>query len=309
MGPAMKSKKPKKIEKQIKPKKATIALDNKGFAKVVYGIKTPFTLYEYSSRERKKLLYLGHNGEPDQLLKEIAAGIKFRNLLIQQEVFFIGELLVEAKQILRQNNKSFKVWVNENFDFGYHTATNFCNVYIACGGMVDLVVYVKPSVLYRISSKSFPIELRKYLIFNTELDKFSITEIKDIYIEYKEKGFDHVKSKFEEKANVPLCKKGLVPYVNNLMDSIFFIRNKIYNLERRLHWYEDISLRKGATEEGDEIFSIVSRSLKDCLAILINAKSLVEQELAKLDPMSLRCFDHLRFDGKNKKYMSDFFEF
>jgi hypothetical protein len=78
-------------------------------------------------------------------------------------------MLTLAREILKENKKSFPDWVEENFDFKYHTAINFCNVYTSCVGYLANIQHVKPSILYKISSKGFPKDLREILLFNNLL--------------------------------------------------------------------------------------------------------------------------------------------
>jgi len=251
----------------------------------------PCNLYNSSIEYRNERLLTIGSEKTEYQLKLIAAEIRLRNMIIQQEIYFIGEMLVQAKEMLKGTKKTFKTWIKENFDFGYHTAVNFSNVYTACLGQLELIQHVKPSVLYRISSKEFSKELRDYLIFNNLLAHLRIKELKEIYTEYREKGFNSVKLKLEEKAKIPLAKQYLVPYLDNLFKIITYLEKQRSALEHKLHNFEDITLRKGPPEKGDKIFSIISESLKQCLAILNQAKTLSNQKILELDNMVYRGFN------------------
>ena len=247
-------------------------------------------IYKESQHRGEKSVISIHSFGNDGILYEIVQQIRRCNMLVQQEIFFIGEMLVQAKEILRENGRSFRVWIKENFDFGYDTARNFCNVYTACMGQLELIIHVKPSVLYMISSKEFPKKLRDFLLFNHLLYRISIREVKEIYLEYQEKGFEAVREKLEDKASIPLLKQQIIPFLDNLTRTIYLVRKQRLKLLHKLQGAKDITLRMGPTEVGDEIFSIISQAMKQCLQVLLQAKIDTDIKIKGLDSLFSKGF-------------------
>lgn len=237
------------------------------------GIGEARTLYRETEYCRERRMLDVHGGDPDKQLSGIAQEIQLRVKITQQEIYLIGEMLVQAREILKGTNESFQAWVERNFDFGYHTACNFCNVYTACMGQLNLIRYVKPSILYLISSKQFPEELRDILLFNDLLQDFSIRNVKEIYEEFQEKGFEAVKSTLEQIANKSLITEHAAPFIDNLNKTSYFIDNVIEKVSRDPIHKNPLQRVKGATEIGDEIAGIVLDSLEQCSKILKDAKT------------------------------------
>ena len=109
-------------------------------------------------------------------LPDIVEEIYYRVRITKKEIFNIGELLVEAKQIVGHGN--FKKWIADYFDFSYETAKNFMNVYAACLAEPDVVTTMKASVLYRISAPGFPEDLREYIF---EQGDISLSRVDDFW--------------------------------------------------------------------------------------------------------------------------------
>jgi hypothetical protein len=120
-------------------------------------------------------------GHEDRLGR-IVANIKQRTVIIKKEIFHIGELLTEAKQIVGHGN--FKQWVADTFDFSYETANNCMNVYKACLGHPEIVTTIKASVLYKIAAPGFPTDLREY-IFEHGNSRYTNSDIQDLLDRYK----------------------------------------------------------------------------------------------------------------------------
>jgi len=102
-----------------------------------------------------------------QQLGMITEEIKARLIRTKNDLYHIGKLLTEAKQIV--GHGEFQNWVQKNFDFRYSTANNMMNVYACCAGNPDVVSKIKTSILYKVSSKSFPEELRKFILDNADI--------------------------------------------------------------------------------------------------------------------------------------------
>lgn len=165
------------------------------------------SLYKQVQNFRQSRI-LNVNGKTDEAskLSYLSEEIQLRTKITQQEIYFIGEMLVQAREIINSNKMdfTFQEWVEKNFSFSYHTALNFCKVYTACMGKLEHILYVKPSVLYTISSNQFPEDLRDVLIFSDILPKLKNKEVKEIYEDFQTNGFDSVQQKLEKKSGCNL---------------------------------------------------------------------------------------------------------
>jgi len=96
-----------------------------------------------------------------QHLKLIEKEIEFRIRDSRRQIFELGGLFHRAKKMLGHGR--FQKWL-EQFDFSYQTANNFMNVYLRCCGHPEVLDYLKPSVLYRLSAPNFNDDLREYIL-------------------------------------------------------------------------------------------------------------------------------------------------
>lgn len=137
-------------------------------------------------------------GENTDKLKQLKGEIMVRLKITKQEIFKIGELLHIAKRICREERIRFQVWITENFDFSYETALNFMNVFKQCIGFQEIAVDIPTSILYKISSPSFPDELREYLLMQGNLEKMTNGKFKQLITKYKEGGIESVEEEITE---------------------------------------------------------------------------------------------------------------
>jgi len=122
-------------------------------------------------------------------LADIYDEIHYRLFDIKNHMFVIGDLLTQAKEMVRHGN--FKEWIEKHFDFGYQTANNFMNVYRYCLEIPEVVSTIKPSVLYQIASPNFPADLREHLFeHHHELDDIDNKTIREICKKFKEGEID-----------------------------------------------------------------------------------------------------------------------
>jgi hypothetical protein len=137
--------------------------------------------YELANRLRTSRVH----GWQKTRLDDIVLEVKTRVKICKREIYFIGELLVEAKKIVGHGN--FKNWIAETFEFSYETANNYMNVYNACLGNPFYADSIKASVLYQIAAPSFPKDLREHLFEHEgwELKNFTNADIRDLLIKYK----------------------------------------------------------------------------------------------------------------------------
>jgi len=235
------------------------------------------TLYRQAETWRESRMLDCHGGDPDEQLKYIAGEIRIRVKITQQEIYFIGEMLVQARAILQANNLSFQDWVEPNCGFSYYTANNFCNVYTACAGRLQMINHVKPSVLYQISAPQFPENLRDLLVDGGIAEDLKVKDVKAIYDEYNTIGYENLKLKLEDKANKSLITNHVAPFCDNLRKTKFYMDSVIEKLSVDPVYKTPLSGIKGATVIGDEITTLIMKSLDQCSKILSDAESEVHK--------------------------------
>jgi len=97
------------------------------------------TLYENAEKIECVRVYEGPS------LDWIAREIHIRLRIAKNEIFKIGELLVNAKTLCQQQSIAFKDWISDNFDFSYETAHNFMLVYKNCFAVRNLALKIPVS--------------------------------------------------------------------------------------------------------------------------------------------------------------------
>jgi len=156
-------------------------------------------LYEVADSFEWQRMFGLPSSTPEGQLEGLKREIMIRVKITKNEIFKIGELLIHAKKICQQAGKGFQEWISNNLDFSYETAINFMNVYEHCLGQRKIAMNVKPSILYKISSPSFPDELRECLFDLEQLDKMTNGRLREITRRYKEGGgFEAIKDDIAE---------------------------------------------------------------------------------------------------------------
>ncbi len=150
------------------------------------------SLYEEADTLEELTIYELNNKEPDRALVHLANEIHVRVKITQKEIFKIGGLLTQAKKICQQQKQNFKKWIDKNFDFSYETANNFMNVYRFCFAHKELALKLPASILYKISTPSFPDELREYLFVKGNLTKLTNGKYKDMVTKYEQGGLEAI---------------------------------------------------------------------------------------------------------------------
>lgn len=159
---------------------------------------------EYADANRRRMyrIHAPRNLRPGQeRLGFIVDEINTRMGIGKKEIYLVGELLVEAKEIVGHGN--FQEWIGHTFDFSYETAVNFMNVFKVCLGNPAIVETMKASVLYQIAAPGFPADLREH-IFETgrPLENFSSRDLRELLEKYKagelDEESDGVKKYFEK---------------------------------------------------------------------------------------------------------------
>jgi len=162
-------------------------------------------------------------------LDHLATEIKYRIKLTKHHIFTVGELLYEARIML---SGKFQSWIEETFDFSYHTANNFMNVYEQLLGHKDIVEKIPTSILYKLATKSFPEDLRQFLLASGLPENMTNKHFDEVVSKYKDKGFEAVKEEFNylhKKSR--LCEQ--VNYnLNQLHNAIKALEKSRANIEQ-----------------------------------------------------------------------------
>jgi hypothetical protein len=163
-------------------------------------------------------------------LNDIAAEIKARIKITQNEIFQIGELLITAKTVCQRDKLKFQEWIEDNFTFSYETANNFMNVVEKCFGNRTLAMRVPISILYRISRSSFPQELREYLFDQGNLEKITHGEMTALVAKYHEGGFEAI----EDDVHA-LCEASRdIQRTNHILDGCRNLSGTLRQFRRKL---------------------------------------------------------------------------
>jgi len=222
------------------------------------------SLYAKAERMKRKRKQ-GHIGYGDShRLDGIADEIRIRIKITKQEIFNIGELLYEAKKILKDG---FRKWIDDQFDFSYETAHNFMNVYKALFGHDQLVENVKSSILYKISAPSFPDDLREYLLTRGGLREITNRKLDDLIGKYKEGGIETVESIFEKVTESNLVFEQS-KYASNVLDMGI---GKLNELQGKL------PPQSGMLPQANEVISMIWNTFADCIKKLEEEKKKVEE--------------------------------
>jgi hypothetical protein len=170
----------------------TYAREIKGHTKHPILMDTEPTITEIDSalavraeRERKFNRSRLHPGGKNTAgyLDSIKEEIHIRSRALAYQIFEIGKLLVDAKDLLPHG--SFEKWIEENFQFSERTALNFRNVYRVCMGQPELVEFFKPSILYHLCAPGFPEDLREAIFHNVAgVYDLSQKELLEVAIKY-----------------------------------------------------------------------------------------------------------------------------
>jgi len=100
-------------------------------------------------------------GENTEKLGSIEEELCLRSKAWKSEIFEIGRLLWQAKELLPHG--SFRPWIEKNFELGIRTAHNCMRVFKACMGHPEVLEYFSASCLYLVAQPNFPTELREAL--------------------------------------------------------------------------------------------------------------------------------------------------
>lgn len=158
--------------------------------------------------------------QPKEFLDRLATEIKCRIKITQSEIFKIGEILVLAKKVCQQNNLGFKDWIRDTFDFSYETANNFMNVYTHCMGNRHVALKMKPSLLYKVSSPSFPDELREWLFEKGNLSKITNGKLKGLQQKFKKGGWEAIQEDVQELSDMGISEGEISNYLDQYDDII-----------------------------------------------------------------------------------------
>lgn len=104
--------------------------------------------------------------DPKIKLEYLKVEIKTRLNIFKNELYKIGQLIYEAKQLCQHGE--FQEWIENNFSFSYKTAHNYMLVYQRCLGLPEVVEKLQPTTLYKLCAPSFPETVRQEIFKEME---------------------------------------------------------------------------------------------------------------------------------------------
>ena len=197
-------------------------------------------IYETSPEEisKKRREEFQHDPDNPTHLGLIIEEINCRFGRTKQDIYTIGELLTKSKSILPHGQ--FQSFVEDNFEFSYQTANNMMNVYACCAGNPDVVRHIKSSVLYKLTSKTFPDKLREYILSNADiLNQIDNKTIADIGQKFASGELDLESEEVKEllKYNDEKNEEEYYNFeVNKCIDAITKTHNILLKTAEKLEW-------------------------------------------------------------------------
>jgi len=183
-----------------------------------------FSIYDIADNFEDGRTFEFASYSPETKLSDLAAEIKIRIQITQQEIFKIGELLTIAKKVCQEEKIGFKEWIDDNLDFSYETAVNFMHVFTYCFGFISIAMKTPISILYKLSTPSFPEELRDYLFEQGNLSKMTNGQLVTLVNKYKEGGIEAIEDDIIEIGRAKLIER----QTNYTLD---ICENALHNLE------------------------------------------------------------------------------
>lgn len=188
------------------------------------------SLYDNADWLEETTLFELQGLDPETQLNHLKDEIIVRVKITKQEIFKIGELLSKAKKICQEQKTGFKDWIEENFDFSYETANNFMNVHKHCLSHMKIALGIPTSILYKISSPSFPDELREYLFDKGNITEITNGQIAKIVDKYKEGGIESIEEDVQQLSDDILVHRQTsytLDMMENTLRTLETIRSKI----------------------------------------------------------------------------------
>jgi hypothetical protein len=224
---------------------------------------------------REEQRVLGFEGwEPSVKLDQIKEEIKIRTKININEIFKIGELLWMAKKVCQESGTGFKEWINDNFDFSYETANNIMSVFKQCYTIRDIAMKIPISILYKISSPSFPDELRDYLLDKGNLEKITNGTFKKLTEKYRTGGIKAIENDVEElRESALVYRQTLFTFdiCESALRTLIDLKFKIESRYSKYMAYEDQV--KGQQPIASDINSKLYESVTKAIELLDTAKS------------------------------------
>jgi hypothetical protein len=231
---------------------------------VPYGFKN---LYDQALDGERVRAYEFGNLDSDNKLDHLKNALVINTKINARTVFINGEILHMVKRICEQEGRGFEQWIKDNCDFSDRLARHFMNVYTHCLGHVELVLHVRPTILYEISSTKFTDELREWLLENADLSKISGAELKELRRKYKEAGGDI--SAVEQDIETIGRKRLIFRQIRYMLDRLEKTRAELDMLDSQIH-----------DEYGPGYFSYLEEAARRICEILFHA---IDESRGKLN--------------------------
>lgn len=224
-------------------------------------------IYEAVAELRNYRSISGKSGGLKYYLSNIASEIRHRSLIIKQEIFLIGELLHYASEIIKSDKTidySFREWVKTNCAFSYSTALNFRRVYLVCGARLNDVPKIPLNVLYKISSKTFPDDLRKFIFESGGLEGMTLSRLDALITTYEKFGLERFEEDSEKLFSAVVDDEIRRVGVHKSAETINFLKsqkNKLKSTDNR----KIISQKVGYENIVDHVEDYLEKSFDKCI--------------------------------------------
>lgn len=194
---------------------------------------TQYHTPEGIAKERKK--YFGDSDNNVNQLNYIADEINTRINRFKHDVFNIGKLLTEAKELLPHGE--FGNWVQNSCGLNHQTANNFMRVYGFCDGNPEIAEKISQSIIYKIASKNFPTQIKEYIRDNYERLQLKNKFIDDILENSKNEDYDESEEilKLNKQCLINDIEKLYTSYLEECLKELSTIQDKLHKTDIPIH--------------------------------------------------------------------------
>ena len=146
-----------------------------------------------NKKNKKSAPAKGKMKQSNPRIKEIEEEIHTRLANVKRDILAVGWLLIETKKLFEEEGKKndeFLKWAKQKFGLKRSAVYNFQNVPPAFEGREDEIVNLNNSVVFELSKKKMPEELKDAVIDNSDKLNFSQEDIKKLENEYENGNLD-----------------------------------------------------------------------------------------------------------------------
>jgi hypothetical protein len=211
--------------------------------------------------------------ESPQQLSLIADEIEARIKGTKKEIYKIGELLVQAREIV--GHGKFKKWIAKRFDdLSYQTALHWMRVYNCCLVDPSIMDTMGISVLYQMAAPDFPKVLKEYLFdHRDQLGKIKNKDMRKIVKDFKSGKLTlkspEIKKLVKFNRNIGKCNN-YTKKVTKCIDQIKKLKDVVLSTTNKFQWpvhpkEKEIILSKDQWNETNDIITKITNAVTDLL--------------------------------------------